>query len=147
MAFATPQNGQAVFGVSGLLYNSDVLLYDHATESLWSQLLGQAISGPSAGETLAQIPLIHTRYGDWLARHPDTWVLSRKTGYRNIPYGRSPYPGYERSSRVWFPVAAAVPAFCCRTCRIRSPVLTRFPTAPRADRLRPVSLMTATAAR
>jgi hypothetical protein len=106
MAFKTPDAGQAVFGVSGLLYNSDVLLYDHDTESLWSQVLGRAISGPKAGARLEQIPLIHTSYGQWRSRHPDTWILSRDTGYRGVPYGRSPYRGYERSSRLWFPVAA-----------------------------------------
>jgi len=105
MAFKTPEAGQAVFGVSGLLYNSDVLLYDHATESLWSQVLGQAVSGPKAGARLEQVPLIHTSYGQWLERHPDTWVLSRDTGYRGVPYGRSPYRGYEKSSRIWFPIA------------------------------------------
>ncbi len=106
MAFHPGADGQAVFGVSGLLYNSDVLLYDHATESLWSQILGKAVTGPSRGQTLEQIPVVHTTWADWLERHPDTHVLSRETGYRGIRYGRSPYRGYERSSRIWFPVAA-----------------------------------------
>ena len=105
MAFRTPDAGQAVFGVSGLLYNSDVLLYDHGSESLWSQVLGQAVSGAKAGARLEQVPLIHTSYGQWRERHPDTWVLSRDTGYRGVPYGRSPYRGYEKSSRLWFPVS------------------------------------------
>ena len=115
MAFRSPQKGQAVFGVSGLLYNSDVLLYDHATESLWSQVMGQAVTGPSAGETLTQIPVMHTTYGHWLERHPDTWVLSRDTGYKGISYGQSPYRGYERSSRVWFPVANRDQRFKAKT--------------------------------
>ena len=46
MAFHAGSDGQSVFGVSGLLYNSDVLLYDHASESLWSQILGRAVTGP-----------------------------------------------------------------------------------------------------
>ena len=104
MAFEVP-GGEAVFSVSGLLFNSDVLLYDHQTESLWSQILGKAVTGPSAGQTLRQIPLLHTTFGQWRERHPDTWVLSRDTGYRGVPYGQSPYRGYERSRRVWFPVA------------------------------------------
>ena len=40
------------FGVSGLLYNSDVLLYDRDTESLWSQILGQSVSGERVGTRL-----------------------------------------------------------------------------------------------
>jgi hypothetical protein len=106
MAFRSGPDGKAVFGVSGLLYNSDVLLYDHATESLWSQIMGKAVSGPRQGELLASLPVVHTRWSDWLARYPDTYVLSRDTGYRGINYRRMPesYRDYERSRKVWFPV-------------------------------------------
>jgi hypothetical protein len=106
MAFRSGLDGKALFGVSGLLYNSDVLLYDQATESLWSQILGQAVTGPKQGEKLKSIPVLHTRWSDWLSRHPDTWVLSRDTGYRGIDYRKVPeaYRGYERSRRVWFEV-------------------------------------------
>jgi hypothetical protein len=53
MAFDARVNGRELsFGVSGLLYNSDVLLYDRQTNSLWSQLLAQAISGPLKGSRL-----------------------------------------------------------------------------------------------
>jgi len=48
------------FGVSGLLYNSDLLLYDRQTESLWSQISKQAIAGPLAGTELTALPLNHT---------------------------------------------------------------------------------------
>lgn len=107
MAFHAGTDGQAVFGVSGLLYNSDVLLYDYATESLWSQILGQAVTGPKKGEQLTAIPVIHGPWQNWLARYPDTWVMSRDTGYKSIRYGRMPesYRGYERSRQLFFPVA------------------------------------------
>ncbi len=107
MAFRSGADGQAVFGVSGLLYNSDVLLYDHATESLWSQILGRAVTGPSRGERLKSIPVVHTTWSDWLRREPQTYVLSRDTGYRDIDYRRAPeaYRHYPRSRRIWFPVA------------------------------------------
>ena len=50
MSFAVQFGEQNLtFGVSGLLYNSDVLLYDYRTGSLWSQLLSLAISGPLKG--------------------------------------------------------------------------------------------------
>jgi len=68
------------FGVSGLLYNSDVLLYDQQTESLWSQIGGRAISGPRKGTPLERLPVTHTTWEDWLGRHPDTRVLSIDTG-------------------------------------------------------------------
>lgn len=92
------------FGVSGLLYNSDMLLYDRESESLWSQIMMQAISGPLKGTTLEPLAVANTSWADWRSRHPDTQVLSRDTGYaRN--YSTSPYPGYEQSETVMFPVS------------------------------------------
>jgi len=91
------------FGVSGLLYESDVLLYDRKTESLWSQLMAQAVAGPRAGERLTMLPLAHTSWRQWLKAHPDTTVLSRHTGYYR-DYDRNPYAGYERTAVVYFPV-------------------------------------------
>ncbi len=91
------------FGVSGLLYNSDMLLYDRQTQSLWSQIASRAISGPYKGRRLAPIPVTPTSWSDWRARHPDTLVLSRKTGFSR-DYDRSPYAGYETSRRLYFPV-------------------------------------------
>ncbi|MBI5136051.1 MAG: DUF3179 domain-containing protein [Nitrospirae bacterium] len=106
MAFDATVAGRARrFGVSGLLYNSDVLLYDRESESLWSQILGRAVSGPLKGESLAPIPLAHTTWGDWRRRHPDTAVLSTNTGYAR-DYGRAPYAGYADSPVVYFPTGA-----------------------------------------
>ena len=58
------------FGVSGLLFDSDVLLYDHQTESLWSQLKGQAINGILKGNKLSWLPLEHTTWQAWKERYP-----------------------------------------------------------------------------
>ncbi len=99
-----PDRDSAGFGVSGLLYNSDMLLYDRASESLWSQILARAISGPRKGERLESVPLEHTTWEDWRKRHPDTRVLSRDTGYQR-DYARSPYPGYASDKGLYFPVS------------------------------------------
>lgn len=105
MAFSAGIDGRKTdFGVSGLLYNSDVLLYDRRTESLWSQIMAEAVSGPMVGAKLEHLPASHTTWRDWRKRHPDTVVLSTDTGY-NRDYNRTPYAGYEDSDRVWFPVA------------------------------------------
>lgn len=92
------------FGVSGLLYNSDVLLYDRLTHSLWSQILSKAVTGPLRGTTLVHLPASHTTWRDWRQRHPETLVLSRDTGFRRN-YNRSPYLDYARSGQLMFPVA------------------------------------------
>ena len=75
------------FGVSGLLYNSDVVLYDRETESLWSQLLQQAISGPRRGQALTLLHSTNTTWSDWRERHPGTLVLSDHTGFA-VDFGR-----------------------------------------------------------
>ena len=91
------------FGVSGRLYKSNVLLYDHQTESLWSQLKEQAISGPSVGKKLRIIPSSRIKWQTWQKRNPATEVLSDDTGYsRN--YAVDPYEGYYRIGAVMFPV-------------------------------------------
>lgn len=104
VAFRAHLDGQAAtFGVSGLLYNSDVLLYDRATESLWSQLLAQAISGPLKGRKLDPLPITHTTWADWRRRHPATEVLSTQTGFSR-DYASDPYAGYDRVATLMFDV-------------------------------------------
>ena len=105
---ANAQDVALVFGVSGLLYNSDMLHYDRNTLSLWSQILGKAISGPLVGTNLPQLPARHTNWQQWRSEHPETEVLSRDTGFRR-DYGRSPYRGYEKSPRLFFEVANNAP--------------------------------------
>jgi hypothetical protein len=104
MAFEAGSAPQALsFGVSGLLYNSDVLLYDRKTLSLWSQILQQAVSGPARGSKLVAVPLTHTSWADWRRRHPATQVLSTDTGFTR-DYGRDPYAGYDRVQSLMFEV-------------------------------------------
>lgn len=105
VAFKTEVTGyQLQFGVSGLLYNSDVLLYDRRTNSLWSQLLSKAITGPLKGNELTRIPIEHTTWADWRTQNPDTLVLSQDTGYRR-DYKDNPYAGYDEHEGVNFPVS------------------------------------------
>jgi len=92
------------FGVSGLLYNSDVLMYDHQTESLWSQILMKAISGEMRGKPLRILPLDQTTLADFKARHPSGKVLSTRTEH-DRDYGRSPYRDYAYSPLIYFPVS------------------------------------------
>ena len=104
VAFSASIDGRRqIFGVSGLLYNSDVVLYDRASESLWSQLLGKAISGPRRGTNLQLIPTSNTTWSHWRERHPDTLVLSRDTGHQR-DYAADPYGDYARSPELMFPV-------------------------------------------
>lgn len=92
------------FGISGLLVNSNVLLYDRIDDSLWSQLGLRAISGPNAGTSLTHLPWELTTASDWKARHPDSMVMTFDTGHdRN--YERTPYPEYLASDMLLFPIS------------------------------------------
>lgn len=97
------------FGVSGLLYNSDVLLYDRNTDSLWSQISTQSISGEMVGTKLKMIPISHTTWRDWQQKHPDTLVLSDETGFFR-DYTRDPYAGYGESPALYFQVNNRAPS-------------------------------------
>ena len=104
MAFDPFFNGKKhTFGVSGLLYKSDVLMYDHQSESLWSQIKQEAVTGTLTGARLKLLPLIHTTWGAWRMEHPESLVLSTDTGY-NRNYGRDPYVSYGKTDRLMFPV-------------------------------------------
>ncbi len=84
-------NGERLlFGVSGLLFQRNLVMFDRKTMSLWSQLGMQAVAGPMAGDSLQILPAEHTTWGDWRQRYPDTVVLSFNTGYVR-DYSRDPY--------------------------------------------------------
>lgn len=72
-----------VLGTSGFLYRSNKLMYDQATQSLWSIMRGVPVVGPLVGQgiALASEPIITTTWGEWKRRHPDTQVLSLNTGH------------------------------------------------------------------
>ena len=89
------------FGVSGLLYRSNVLMYDHQTESLWLQVKRKAVTGPKTGTKLFTFPSSRTTWKKWKKKHPETTVLSFNTGHsRN--YSRDPYESYYRDRRGMF---------------------------------------------
>lgn len=104
------QGKKLTFGVSGFLYQSDLLLYDHKTESLWSQIEGKAVTGPLTGARLKLLSSMQTTWGNWKKKHPNTRVLSRETGYHRN-YDRDPYEGYYTSSRLMFGVNQTSRAF------------------------------------
>jgi hypothetical protein len=91
------------FGVSGLLYQSDMLMYDRETESLWSQIGANAVTGALMGQSLELLRSRIMPWKAWRKAHPKTTILSKKTGHRR-DYGRTPYAGYETSKQLYFPV-------------------------------------------
>ncbi len=102
MVFLAEAGGQVLdFGVSGLLYNSDLLLYDRNTQSLWSQIMKKAVTGPLKGTTLSQVPAQYTTWASWSKQHPESLLLSRDTGHQR-DYDQDPYAEYKRLPMVLF---------------------------------------------
>jgi hypothetical protein len=90
------------FGVSGLLYRSDLLMFDRETGSLWSQISAKAVTGASEGQRLSLVRAGMHRLADWRAQHPGSSVLERETGHPRR-YGATPYAGYATSEELYFP--------------------------------------------
>jgi hypothetical protein len=93
---------ELTFGVSGLLYQSDLLMFDRQTDGLWSQISAHAVTGPLRDRRLTLLRSRITTWADWKHRHPATTALSSDTGHRRA-YGRTPYMGYAESETLVFP--------------------------------------------
>jgi len=89
------------FGTSGKLYQSDLLIYDRQTHSLWAQMEGRAVVGARAGTRLASIPANTITYEDFKTTYPGGRVLSRETGHQRS-YGMNPYAAYDRPDSTPF---------------------------------------------
>ncbi len=98
--------GPVEFGVSGLLYQSDVLMYDRQTESLWSQLAMRAVSGEYRDTPLEWLPVEHLSWAAWRAKYPAGKVLSPDTGHKR-DYNTNPYASYEQRQAPIFPVTTS----------------------------------------
>ena len=96
----------AGFGVSGLLYNSNLLVFDRLTESFWHQLEGAAVFGDRMEERLELLPFVETSWGIWRGLEPSPLIMSEETGY-NRDYTDYPYGDYKSSALVAYPILYA----------------------------------------
>jgi hypothetical protein len=96
MAYDPVIGGQSLsFGVSGLLFDNNLVLFDRGTESLWSQMRTQGVCGNFAGTPAPLIPVTQSTWEGWRALHPETSVVSFNTGFsRN--YNQYPYGTYDQ---------------------------------------------------
>ena len=105
--YQTQFNGQHYeLGTSGFLYRSNKLMYDHATKSMWSTLKGEPVVGSLVGQgiKLKRGQVVTTTWADWKRQHPQTTVLSLKTGhYRDYGEGVA-YHDYFSTDKLMFTV-------------------------------------------
>ena len=92
LAFDRSAVDGAEFGVSGLLLDNNLVMYDRRNdESLWPQMNRAATCGTAEGTGLEMVPVVEMRWSRWKALHPDTRVISSETGH-NFSYGQNSYP-------------------------------------------------------
>ncbi len=86
------------FQVSGMLRNSDMVMFDTQTETWWQQLIGDALVGELAGAKLSVIPSLVISVEEFFQRYPQGQILSRETGVPGAAksYGQNPYPNYDK---------------------------------------------------
>ena len=95
---------ETTFGVSGLLYNSNLITYDRGSDSYWSQMRMECVNGDFLGETLQRLNIIETTWSTWLEILGQPEILSEETGF-NRNYRGNPYGSYPTDhNQLGFPV-------------------------------------------
>ncbi len=96
---------ETTFGVSGKLYNSNLMPYDRESDSYWSQLGLESVNGELVGTPANVFPLIETTWATWKAAYPNAQVMTTNTGFsRN--YNQYPYGDFRTNhNNLIFPVS------------------------------------------
>ncbi len=95
---------ETTFGVSGLLYNSNLIPYDRETDSNWSQMRLDCVNGENQGDSVETSPVFETTW-EQAKKIDNIEVLSTETGFsRN--YGNYPYGDYRTNhNNLIFPLS------------------------------------------
>ncbi|MCI0575771.1 MAG: DUF3179 domain-containing protein [Chloroflexi bacterium] len=101
---------ELTFGVSGMLYHDNLVMVDHQTNTLWSQLLGQSLRGALRQQRLTVVPSILTTWGEWKQLYPETLVLSAERLGQYEGELTDPYAGYYTSGAAGLAGDVAHPA-------------------------------------
>ncbi|MEO5780953.1 MAG: DUF3179 domain-containing (seleno)protein [Arthrobacter oryzae] len=96
-----PGGEATTFGVSGALLESNLVMFDRSTETLWQQSTGKALAGTHFGQQLALHKFQLLSVGEIKAQHPSATILSENTGHRR-DYASNPYGGYDQDDRFIF---------------------------------------------
>lgn len=85
------------FEVSGMLRKSDMVMMDTRSESLWQQLMGEAIVGEYSGAMLETLPSLILSVEEFFSAYPEGMILSNRTVNTELAssYGSNPYVGYD----------------------------------------------------
>jgi len=100
-----PSASDPTFGVSGLLYESNLILYDRQSDSNWAQMLEESVEGSRIGDVPNRIQVIETTMETWRSMYPNSQFLTRDTGHVR-EYNISPYGNYTTHDLLLFPVSS-----------------------------------------
>ncbi len=105
MAWERTFNGDTTtFGVSGLLYNSNLMPFDRSTETIWSQLALKGVNGELLGKSAIVHSMTEMPWSTWKRLFPTGKVLSKDTGF-DLIYGDYPYLDFRTNNDFFvFPV-------------------------------------------
>jgi len=96
-------NSNYGFGVSGMLYNSNLIMYDKSTNSYWPQMFLKSAFGEEKGTKIPMNPLLETTWKTWKLLFPETKAISSNTGYSR-DYNSYPYGDYKNNQEIFFPM-------------------------------------------
>jgi len=96
------ESGDQTFGTSGLIYNSNLIMYDRETRSFWSQMLEQSINGIQIQKIPDRLQVVETNWGTWQAMYPETLLLTEETGFSR-DYDAYPYGTFREDLNLLWP--------------------------------------------
>lgn len=96
---------ETTFGVSGLLYNTNLIPFDRETSSNWSQILNESVNGDLLGKKASLSMLVEMDWKTWKQMYPNSQIVNLSTGFQRT-YGTSPYGNYSTENDFFlFPVS------------------------------------------
>ncbi len=102
--------GGAEFGVSGLLFKNNLIMYDRRSdETLWSQMLEDGRCGPETATRLDRWPAWDLSWEGWKDLHPGTKVVRGDSERGTGRFQDNPYPGYDSLTNEEFLFPNAMP--------------------------------------
>ncbi len=105
--FVDEGESRLVMRTSGLLQRSNKIMFELASSSYFDTFTGTAISGPLQGQSLTEISVVSSSWGDWKVEHPDTTIVAEDGGIGRA-YEDDPLNGRDLSGPI-FPVGYVDP--------------------------------------
>jgi hypothetical protein len=108
LAYQTAQLNNSELGVTGMLFESNLVFYDRNTDSCFPQMLNFGFTGPRRGQNLNYTPILETTWESWKKLYPESQVLGLNTGFSTDRYQTNHYAQYETSRSIMSPISSVL---------------------------------------